>query len=141
MNRYILVLLTACVMSFTGMAQQVTRVQLCATLYNRVYGWSGLVDWKSGDTTSFSHIKQSWYDLERAMNMPTGSYEGLADRIAIAKDQGILPLVTINCGMSYIEPNAFVDGRLRLANDLVQLSDMALRRGATAAARKPYTLM
>ena len=110
-------------------------------LYNRVSGWSGLVDWKSGDTTSFSHIKQSWYDLERAMNMPTGSYEGLADRIAIAKDQGILPLVTINCGMSYIEPNAFVDGRLRLASGLVQLSDMALRRGATAAARKPYTLM
>ena len=65
-------------------------------LYDRVPGWSGLTLWNSGDTTSTSHIKQSWYDLERAMNKPTDCYELLADRIAMAKGQGILPLVTIN---------------------------------------------
>ena len=37
-------------------------------LYNRVQGWSRLIDWNSGDTTSTSHIKQSWYDLEQAQN-------------------------------------------------------------------------
>lgn len=54
-------------------------------LYDRVPGWSGLTHWKSGDTTSFSHIKQTWYDLEQAMNVPTASCEGLADRITMAR--------------------------------------------------------
>ena len=65
-------------------------------LYDRVPGWSGLTLWESGDTTSFSHIRQSWYDLERAMNKPTDRYELLADRIAMAKSHGVLPLAAVN---------------------------------------------
>lgn len=34
------------------------------TLYDRTYEWSGLSDWKNADTTSSSHLFQSWNDAE-----------------------------------------------------------------------------
>lgn len=38
----------------------------CAVLYDRVYGWSGLENWQSGDTTSVKRLMQSWYDIEQS---------------------------------------------------------------------------
>ncbi len=35
-------------------------------LYDRVYGWSGLENWQSGDITSVSRLFQTWYDLEQS---------------------------------------------------------------------------
>lgn len=40
------------------------------TLYERVYGWSGLDAWQNGDTTSVSHVFQSWYDAEQSVVNP-----------------------------------------------------------------------
>ena len=37
------------------------------TLYDRVYGWSGLDTWGNGDTTSVSRLFQSWYDAEQSV--------------------------------------------------------------------------
>ncbi len=36
------------------------------TLYDRVYGWSGMSEWQSGDTTSVAQLFQGWYDAEKA---------------------------------------------------------------------------
>ena len=40
------------------------------TLYDRVYGWSGLDTWEGGDTTSVSRLFQSWYDAEQSVVNP-----------------------------------------------------------------------
>ncbi len=36
------------------------------TLYDRVYQWSGLSEWKNSDTTSAAHLFQSWSDAEQS---------------------------------------------------------------------------
>ncbi len=40
------------------------------TLYDRVYPWSGLSQWLNGDTTTMSHLFQSWYDAEKSVMNP-----------------------------------------------------------------------
>ena len=40
-------------------------------LYDRVYGWSGLDNWGSGDTTSISRLLQGWYDIEESYTEDT----------------------------------------------------------------------
>lgn len=37
------------------------------TLYDRVYFWGGLSKWLNGDTTTMSHLFQSWYDAEKSV--------------------------------------------------------------------------
>jgi len=37
------------------------------TLYDRVFGWSGLDTWIDSDTVSVSRIFQSWYDAEHSV--------------------------------------------------------------------------
>lgn len=137
MNRYILVLLTACVMSFTGMAQQVTRVQLrngetCNdvlrnvyakfdrvnipynTLYNRVIGWSSLLDWQQGDTTSPEHIGQAWFDLEQSQNRPGNSFQQLRELRTRGNAENNILMLGIAYGFSFISKNALSEKPIKL---------------------------
>jgi len=69
------------------------------TLYDRVYGWSGLDTWGNGDTTSVSRLFQSWYDAEQSVVNPLArpnNYDSM--RIVIQQQifQVKLPVIAIN---------------------------------------------
>ena len=86
-------------------------------LYDRVVGWAFLQEWKSGDTTSFVHIKQAWSDLENSTPAPTQTLETLKTRIDKAKSLQNIPLVSVNFGFGFVDSLALTDGRMRVENN------------------------
>ncbi len=84
-------------------------------LYNRVYPWSGLDRWKSGDSTSTAHLYQSWFDAEQSVINPVrrnDTYTAMRENVQRQLSRLRLPLVVINFQFAMIDEMAEKDGRL-----------------------------
>ena len=84
-------------------------------LYDRVYGWSGLDNWSSGDTTSVSRLLQGWYDIEQSYtnsaNRPN-RYENMRNKVQQKIFTMRLPIITLCNNFSIIDSMAYTDGRI-----------------------------
>ncbi len=91
------------------------------TLYTRVIGWSNLLNWNSKDTTSFAHLKQSWYDIEHSKNTVTNTLPLIKNKTQLLLNKNVIPIINIDYKFSYINANAIKRGTLRIKqNKIVQ---------------------
>lgn len=92
------------------------------TLYDRVYGWSGLDTWQSGDTTSIAQLFQSWYDAEKSVMNPLlrpNNYDSMRKVVQQQVFQVKLPVIAINYQFGYFDSTAGSDGRLSEVNGIL----------------------
>jgi|GEM_PF-1444306 len=79
------------------------------TLYDRVFGWSGLDTWINGDTVSVSRIFQSWYDAEHSVINPLArpnNYDSMRRVVQQQVFEVKLPVIAIRYQFSYIDCTA-----------------------------------
>ncbi len=88
-------------------------------LYDRVVGWSGLAQWKNGDETNFTHLKQAWRDLENSKNNPSNTYKDLNYKVDLQKSKDKLPLLSIGYQFGIIDSLAVKDGRMRIEKNRI----------------------
>lgn len=101
---------------------------LYGTLYDRVYGWSGLDTWQSGDTTSVSRLFQSWYDAEQSLVNPLARPNNYDSMRTVAQQQMFqvkLPVVTINYQFGYINSTAESEGRMSVVDEILTDNNLA----------------
>jgi hypothetical protein len=91
-------------------------------LYERVFGWSGLDNWQSGDTTSVSRLFQGWYDIEQsyinASLRPT-RYGNMRTKVQQKIYAVNLPIITLYNNFSSIDTLASTDGRMTVNNGVL----------------------
>ena len=91
-------------------------------LYDRVYGWSGLENWQSGDTTSLSRLFQTWYDLEQSYTDSTqrpNNYSSMRTKVQQKIYAVNIPIIVLFYNFSLIDTLAFTDGRMTLNNGMI----------------------
>lgn len=85
-------------------------------LYNRVYPWSALDRWQSGDTTDGNHLYQSWFDLDHSHISPQdrgNSYTAMRQAVEEYHRNGnSLPVISIHYHFATIDSTAISDGRM-----------------------------
>ncbi len=87
-------------------------------LYDKVFGWAGMSVWQNGDTTSKSHLIQTWWDLENSRINPTGyTFETMRVATEKLKEQQGIALIAFNYNFSYIDTMAYRDGRMKIINN------------------------
>lgn len=93
------------------------------TLYDRVYPWSGLSKWVSGDTTSVAHLFQSWYDAEKSVMNPLSrpnNYPAMRTAVQQQLYAVKLPIIAINYQFAYFDSTAVQDGRVSVTNGMLR---------------------
>ena len=87
-------------------------------LYDKVFGWAGMSFWNNGDTTSKSHLIQTWWDLENSRINPVGyTFENMNATIEGLKEQQKIALLSFNYNFGYIDTMAYHDGRMHVVNN------------------------
>lgn len=87
-------------------------------LYDKVFGWAGMSIWQSGDTTSKSHLIQTWWDLENSRMNPKGyTFENMKSTTEGLKEQQKISLLSFNYNFGYIDTMAYYDGRMQVVNN------------------------
>jgi pimeloyl-ACP methyl ester carboxylesterase len=93
------------------------------TLYDRVYPWSGLSRWVNGDTTTMSHLFQSWYDAEKSVINSLARPNNYAAMRSVVQQQLFaiqLPIVAINYQFGYFDSTCVQDGRVSAINGMLR---------------------
>lgn len=87
-------------------------------LYDKVFGWAGMSIWQNGDTTSQSHVIQTWWDLENSRINPTGyTFENMKSATERLKAQQKIAVISFNYNFGYIDTMAYYDGRMQVVNN------------------------
>ena len=98
------------------------------TLYDRVYGWSGLSSWKNGDSTSSAHLFQTWSDAEQSvMNAAARPNNYPAMRSTVQHDVFVntLPIIAVNFRFGYFDSTCAQDGRITVTNGMMKDNNRA----------------
>ncbi len=98
------------------------------TLYDRVYGWSGLSSWNNGDTTSSARLFQAWSDAEQSvMSAATRPNNYPAMRTTVKQDvfANTLPIIAVNFQFGYFDSTCAQDGRITVTNGLMKDNNRA----------------
>ncbi len=85
------------------------------TLYDRVYGWSGLEEWSNSDTLSLTRFFQAWFDAEESVinaGQRPHRYDAMHINNKDAVNSGKLPLLLFQNRFAYFDTLAMQDGRL-----------------------------
>jgi hypothetical protein len=84
-------------------------------LYDRVYPWSDLLSCNDSDTVSSTRFFQAWWDMENSHYSEAPFTPGYNDMRTIVQNNlfdSIITLMNIRYNYSYIDPEAFDDGRM-----------------------------
>ncbi len=98
------------------------------TLYDRVYGWSGLSEWKNSDTTSAAHLFQSWSDAEQSVINPLARPNNYDTMRSVVQQQLFalkLPIIALNFQFAYFDSTCVQDGRVSVTNGMLKDNNLA----------------